>query len=224
MFYLIWGPSMSCFLNRFPNIIQTFEPPIRGGLIAHLSPYPFLEIQAGLITWQILQPQPNMGLNKDVDFLTTMPSGSIDIQPNRVTFELPIQSSQTTDKPLSVPLRTSYQPLPTQQRSYPAKDIQSGTMLTGGWDIKPFAPFGPPYPQTRMQSETRLILKDDGLLRPQILKFFLRPSEIAWPPWCALEDRNNPPASVDTPIDASKTALDELSTLSQNGVSDERPR
>jgi hypothetical protein len=215
---------MSCFLNRFPNIIQTFEPPIRGGLIAHLSPYPFLEIQAGLITWQILQPQPDMGLDKDVYFLPTMPSGSIDIQPNRVTFELSIQSSQTTDKPLSVPLRMPHQPLPTQQRSHPAKDIQSGTMLTGGWNAKPFTPFGPPYPQTRMQGETRLILKDDRLLKLQRLKFFLRPCEIAWPPWCALEDRNNPLASVDTLIDESKTALDELSTLSQNDVSDERPR
>ena len=215
---------MSCFLNRFPNIIQTFEPSIRGGLIAHLSPYPFLKVQAGLVTWQILQTQPDVGIDKDVHFLPAMPSGSIDIQPNCIPFQLLIETSQTTYKPLPVPLRMPHQALPTQQRSYPAKDIQSATMLTRGWDAKPFAPFGPPYPQTRMQGKTRLILKDDGLLRPQRLKFFLRPCEIAWPPWCALEDRNNPLASADIPIDESRTALDELLTLSQNGVSDEQPR
>ena len=50
------------------------------------------------------------------------------------------------------------------------------------------------------------------------------PDEIAWPLHSCLEDTYITPASVDTPIDASKTELGELSRLSQNDASDESPK
>lgn len=54
---------MSCFLNSFPDRIQTFKPTICCRLIANLSPNPLLKIQSRLITGQIFQMKLYVLLN-----------------------------------------------------------------------------------------------------------------------------------------------------------------
>ena len=215
---------MSCPLNRFPDRIQTFKPTIRSGLIANLTPKPFLEVQTRLIAWQILQAKSDMCLDKNVHLFSSMPPGPINIQPNRIPSEPPIEMSQTTHKSLSVSLWPSDQTLSTQQRSHPPEHIQPLTVLACRRNPKPLSSLSPSHSQTRMQRETRLVLKNDRLSGVQRPKFFLTPCEIAWPLRSVPEDKYNRPVSADIPIGASSSEPGEPSILSQNGASSEPPR
>ena len=153
-----------------------------------------------------------------------MPFGSIDIKPNRVTLESLIKLLQTIHEPLAIALGQSQQALSAQQRSHPTKEIKPLAMLTGCRDTKPLPFLRPSEPQTRMQRETRFVLKNNRFLRPQGPKFFLTPCEISWLPRPVPEDRNSWPASVDIPIGASNIAPDEPSALSQIDALGEQPR
>jgi len=215
---------MNYFINRFPDSIQTFEPMIRGQIIANLTPDPFFYIQTGLVAWQILQTQSNMSMDKEIHFFSLMPFGSINIKPNRVAFQSAIKVFQRIHKSLAIALRQSQQALSAQQGSHPTKKIKPLAMLTGRRDTKPLPFLRPSKPQTRMQRETRFILKNNRFLGLQRLKFFLTPCEIAWLPRPAPEDRNNWPASVDIPIGASSIGPDEPSALSQIDALGKQPR
>lgn len=140
---------MSRYLNRLPDRVKTLKPTIRRGFITNTTPYPFLEIQPRLITRQILHMKPLMSLKEKLNGLTTMPSGTIHIQPDRIPFEPPVQVSQTAHKPLSVPLRPPHKSIPAQKRRYPSKDVQPLTMLTCGRYLKPFSFSCPPDPSIR---------------------------------------------------------------------------
>ena len=131
---------------------------------------------------------------------------------------------QTSNKSFSVSSGPSDHPSPTQQRGYPSKQVQSLAMSARGRNAQPFPSSRPPHSQPRMKRKPRFILKDDCFLRSQLPEFFLRPDEIAWPLHSYPEDTYIPPASVDTPIDASKTELGELLRLSQTDASGGPPR
>jgi hypothetical protein len=211
-------------LNGIPNKIESFEPTIRRSFIPNLTPDPFLRIQPRLITRQVPQSKSHMSSYKQFYFLTLMPSGSVHIKPDGIASESTIKILQTGDKSLSISSRPSDHPSPTQQRSYPSKQIQSLAMLARGRNAQPPPSSRPPHSQPRMKRKSRFILKNYRFLRSQPPKFFLRPGEIAWPLHSSLEDTYIPPASVDTPIGASKTELGELSKLSQTDASDEPPK
>ena len=207
-------------MNSIPNKIESFEPTIRRSFVPNLTPDPFLRIKPRLITRQILQTKSHMSAYKQINFIPLMPSGSVHIKPDGIASESAIKILQTGNKSLSISSRPSDHPSPTQQRSYPSKQIQSLAMLARGRNAQPLPSSRPPHSQPRMKRKSRLILKNDRLLRSQPPKFFLRPDESAWPLHSCLEDTYIPPASVDTPIDASKTELGELSRLSQTDASD----
>jgi len=206
-----------------PNEIETFEPAICGSFIPNLTPDPFLRIQPRLITRQILQTKSRMSSYKQINFLPFMPSGSVYIKPDGVASKSAIKILQAGNKSPSVPSRRSDHSSPTQQRSNPSKQIQSLAMLACGRNMQSFPSSRPPHSQPRMKRKSRLVLKDDGFLRSQPPEFFLRPDEIAWPLHSYLEDTYIPPASVDTPIGASKIEPGELSRLSQTDASDGPP-
>lgn len=151
---------------------------------------------------------------KQINSLPLMPSGSAYIEPDGIPSESMIKILQTASKSLSISTRPSDHPSPTQQRNYPSKQIQSLAMLARGRNTQPPPSSGPPHAQHRMKRKSCLVLKDDHFLQSQFPEFFLRPDEIAWSLHSCLEDTYIPPASVDTPIDASKTEPGELSKLS----------
>jgi hypothetical protein len=72
----------------------------------------------------------------------------------------------------------------------------------------PFSSLGPTDPQTGMQGEAGLVLKDDRLLGPQGLEFFLTTDGTAWLLLSSPGGKNSWRASVDTLIGASSTGLD----------------
>jgi hypothetical protein len=207
-------------LNSIPNKIESFEPTIRRSFIPNLTPDPFLRIKPRLITRQILQTKSHMSSYKQINFIPLMPSGPVHIKPNGIASESAIKILQTGNKSLSISSMPSDHPSPTQQRSYPSKQIQSLAMLARGRNAQPLPSSRPPHSQPRMKRKSRFVLKDDCFLRSQSPEFFLRSDESAWPLHSCLEDTYIPPASVDTPIDASKTEPGELSRLSQTDASD----
>jgi len=211
-------------LNCFPNSIQTFEPTVCGCFISYLTPDPLLEIQPRLITWQVIQAKSDMRFEENIHLFSSMPSGSINIQPDRISPEISIEMPQTTNKSFTISLRTPHQAASTQQRGHPTKDIKPLAMLARSRNAKSLPYLSPSYSQTGMQRESCLVLKDDRLLGPQRPKFFLKPCEIAWPLSPVPEDTCTQPSSADTPIGASNSELDELLPLSLNGGLDELPR
>ncbi len=207
-----------------PNKIETFEPAICRRFIANLTPDPLLWIQPGLIARQVPQAKPHVSSYKQINLFPLMPSSSIYVKPDDIASEPAIKILQTGNEPLSISLRPSDHSSPAQPWSYPSKQIQPLAMLAGCGNAQPTPSSGPPHPQPRMKRKSRLVLKDDRFLRSQPAEFFLRPDEIAGPLHSCLEDTYIPLASVDTPIDASKTEPGELSTLSQTDASNEPPR
>ena len=211
-------------MNSIPNKIETFEPTIRRGFIPNLTPDPLLRVQSRLITRQVPQAKSHMSSYKQINFLSLMPSGSVHIKPDGISSEPAIKIFETGYKSPSISSRPSDHPSPTQQGSNPSKHIQSLTMLARGRNAQTLSSSRPPHSQPRVKRKSRLVLKNDRFLRSQPPEFFLRSDEIAWPLHSCLEDTYIPPASVDTPIGASKTELGELSRLSQTDASDGPPR
>jgi len=219
MLYLVWCPRTGSSLNPKPNIIQTLKPLVCRRLIANLTPDSLLNIQSRLITGQVLQVQPHVGLDKEVNFLSLMPSGSIHIEPNRITTKSLIEVPQTLKESFAIALRPSHHSPSSKQRGHPSKQIQPLPMLARRWNTQPLSHLRPPNPEPRMQRKTRFILKDNRLLRFQGLQFFLISGEIAWPLRCALEGTNTQHVSVDNPAGASRTGPAEPSGLFQNDAS-----
>ena len=205
-------------MNRFPGRIQAFKPAIGSCLIADLTPEAFLQVQAGLVRWQILQAQPDMCLKKEFHLFSSMPAGSIDIQPDRIPFEPLIEMLEAAQESFSIPLRQPHEALSTQERGHPAEDIEPLAMLAGGRDAKPFPSLGPTDSQTRMGRETGFVLKDEGLRGSQGPQFFLTICGTA----CFLRPgpggRNSWLASVDTLIGASNIGPDGPSVGCQSGA------
>ena len=149
-----------------------------------------------------------------------MPTGLVHIQPDGVASQTPIKMFQNLDKSLTITPFGLNHPIPTQQRSYPPRKVQTFPMLAGRGHQQPLANASPTTTQTRMQGKTCLILKDHCFLRTQCLKFFLKPSETAWSPPRELEDRHNRLASTCTPADASSAELASPLALDQIAASD----
>lgn len=173
-----------------------------------------------MITRQRLQVQAYVRFDKDSDFLSRVPLGSVHIQPDRIPLEAP---TETPQEPFSVSSRQPHQAPWTQQRGHPAQHIEPLAMLTGGGNPKPLALLGPPHSQTGMQGETGFVLKNNGLLRTQRPELFLTPCGTFSLLRPSPEDTNNWPASGDTPVDASSTEPDGPSALSQTDASGEPP-
>jgi hypothetical protein len=80
--------------------------------------------------------------------------------------------SQPFEKALAISSQRRDHTTPSQQRSHPAGKIQPGMVATGGRNAQPLATFGPASSQTRMQAETRLVLKNHRLTPTQAPELF----------------------------------------------------
>ena len=125
------------FVERYPNMVESFKPTIRRGFIPNLTPDPLLGIQTGLITRQVPQTKSHMSSHKQINLLPLMPSGSVHIKPDGIPSESAIKILQASNKSPSISSRPSDHPSPTQQRSDPSKQIQSLAMLARGSNTQP---------------------------------------------------------------------------------------
>lgn len=158
--------------DRVPNGIERLEPTIRGRLVSHAAPDPFLGIEPRLVGWEIAQGQARMGLEELDDLLAAMPDSAIDVQPDRVAAQSPIEVPEDDQKPRPIAPRGVHQAVPTQQGRHPPREIESLPMLAGGEDPQPLPAAGPAPAPARVQGEAGLIWEHDGLAGPQPPEFF----------------------------------------------------
>ena len=214
---------MSRLLDTAPDTIQSLEPSVGCCLVTNLSPNTLLNIQTRLIRRQVFQFQTFMSFEESPDFFSLVPTGSIDIQPNRVTSELAIEMSQTLQKSLPIAFGNTDHPLTSQQGSYPAKYIQPFAVLTGRGDSQSLSSFSPTSTCTGMQTKSRFILKNQRFPRPQTIEFFLKLFGISEHPWHGPVNTNNYPASLYTQADVANVGLGEFLSLSQADALNAQP-
>ena len=158
--------------DRVPNGIERLAPTIRGRLVSHAAPDPFLGIEPRLVGWEIAQVQARMGLEELDDLIAAMPDSAIDVPPNRVAAQSPIEMPEHDQKPQPIAPRCFHQPVPTQQGGHPPRAIEPLPMLAGGKDPQPLPAAGPAPAPARVQGEAGLIWEHDGLAGPQPPEFF----------------------------------------------------
>jgi hypothetical protein len=164
-----------------------------------------------------------MSLNKKINFLSLMPSGSVNVEINPVAPKALVKMPQTFNETFTVTLRAPDHPSSPQQRSHPSKQIESLAMLTRGWNPQSLSDLRPTKPKARMQGKAGFIFKDYGLLRLKGSEFFLGRGETSLPLRSVTEDTNIPLALTDTPTGASTIVPAGPSALFQNTASRESP-
>jgi len=164
-----------------------------------------------------------MGVKETIHRFPLMPPGSIQVKPDRIAPKTTIKMTQDFHEAFSISTVCPNNSITAQKRGHPTRKIEALLMLAGRRDAIRMSSLRPSSPQSRMERKSRLILEDHGLPRPQILKFFLTPDEIASHRSPALEGTHNWPASSDIPVDASRSELAALSSSIRTDVLSARP-
>ena len=157
-----------------------------------------------------------MLFEKLTDRITSMPTCSINIQPNSIAAKLAIKVLHHLEESLSVATFGLDHPRTTQKRSHPSRNIQALLMLAGRRNLQPLSDKRPAAAKPRMQGKTAFVLKNNGFFRPQRFEFFLVPSRIASHLRLLPGDTHDWPALTGTQVDASSTEPDEPSALLQS--------
>lgn len=160
---------------------------------------------------------------KILNGFSPMPTSSIDIKPDGISLQSSVQMTKDVEKPLAVSPLCVNHPIATQQRGYPAGNVEALAMLTGGSDAQTAASLSPPPTQSGVQGKTGLVLKDHRLSFSQRLKFFLKPAGISSPLWPSLASKSSWPASGGIPGNASTSELVLLLRLPRNVALDASP-
>lgn len=158
------------------------------------------------------------------DRITSMPTCSVNIQPDSVATKLAIKVSQHFEEALSVAAFRLDHPGPTQKRSHPARNVQALLMLAGRRNLQPFTNERPAAAKPRVKSKTAFVLKNNGFFRTQRFEFFLGSWRTSSHPLPLPGDKRDWPALTDTQVDASSTGPDGPSTLSQTVAVNGSPR
>jgi hypothetical protein len=165
-----------------------------------------------------------MHFKKLPNLVTFMPTCSVNIQPDSVTAEPPVQVLQDLEESFAVAACGLNHSCASQERRYPSGDIQPFLMLASRRDLQPFSNKRPTATKPRMHSKAAFVLKNNGFFRPQRFEFFLGPSRISSRPLPLPGDKYDWLVSADTRVDASSTEPDGPSALSRTDAVDESPR
>ena len=158
------------------------------------------------------------------DWITPMPTCSVNIQPDSVATKLAIKVSQHFEKTFSVAAFRLDHPGTTQKRSHPSGNIQTFLMLAGCRNFQSLSDKRPAAAKPRVHGKATFVLKNNGFFRTQCFEFFLGSWQTSLHPRPLLGDRHGWLASNDTRADASNTGLDGLSVLSRTGAVNGLPR
>ncbi len=164
---------MHSFIDTCVHGIQVGEPDVLGDFVTGLSPNTLLRIECWLVGRQIFKMKLNMALHKKRNLISSVPSGTVYIEPNMVASEPRQHVIQRFQESLRISSVCSHQPLFPQQRGYPPKQIEPFAMLTLSWYAKSVSYPGPASAQTRMKTKASLVLKNHRLVGLKALKFFL---------------------------------------------------
>ncbi len=197
-----------CPLDCRPNCIQIGKPAIGGGLVPDAPPDALLGIQAGLVPRQVFQPQPRVSSQKRVHRSALVPSGAVDVEPDRVAAEPTVQVAKRLQETGPVAFGQAEHPAPAEEGCHPAAQVEAGVMLAGRGDAEPFAALAPSPTQAGMEGKPGLIRERDGLVRGERLEFFLASAGTRVPRWPGPGGNCNWLASAGTPAGGAIVALD----------------
>jgi hypothetical protein len=156
--------------------------------------------------------------------IASMPTSSINIQPNSVATKLAIKVLQHLEKPLAVSSFRLNHPCTPKKRSHPAGNVQALLMLAGCRNLQPLSQKRPSSTEPWMQGKTAFVLKNNGFFRTQRFEFFLGSWRISSRLLSLPEDKHDWLASNDIRADASSTGPDGLSALSRTAAAYGSPR
>jgi hypothetical protein len=158
------------------------------------------------------------------DRITSMPTCSVNIQPNSIAAKLAIKVLHHLEESLSVATFSLENSCTAQKRSNPSRNIQTLPMLAGCRDLQTLSDKRPAATKPRMQGKAAFVLKNNGFFRTQRFEFFLGSWQTSLRPRPLLGDRHDWLVSAGTQVDASNTALDGPSVLSRTGAVNESPK
>ncbi len=196
-----------CPLDCGPDGIELGEPPIGRRLVSNAAPDPLLGVQAGLVPREIVEPEARVGPEEVVHRVALVPAGAIDVEPNRVAAQPPVELAERLEKPGPVAVRKAEDPAATEERRHPPPEVEPGAVLARGRDAKPLAGLAPPAPQTGVEGEAGLILEGDGVVRAECLEFFLAGAGTPALRWPGPGGSCNWPASAGSPGGGARAGL-----------------
>jgi hypothetical protein len=149
------------------------------------------------------------------DWITPMPTSSVNIQPDSVATKLTIKVPQHFEKTFSIAAFRLDHSGTTQKRSYPSGNIQTFPMLAGCRNFQSLSDKRPNAPKPRVQSKTALVLKNHSFFRTQRFEFFLGSWRTSSRLLLLPGDKRDLHVLTDTQVDASSIGPDGLSALSR---------
>jgi hypothetical protein len=131
-------------------------------------------VEAGLISWEILEVHFAMRGQKGVHLIAPVPHGAIDIQPNDVAAERAPQMAQGSEEALVVAVGMTQDAATPQERCHPPEDVQAFPMRTARGHPEALTAFRPTAPYAGMERETGLVFEDNGFVSAQCGESFFR--------------------------------------------------
>ncbi len=190
-----------------PDRVEFGEPAVRRRLIPNPVPHPFLRVEGGLVRRQVVKPELGVGLEEGRHGIPLVPPGAIDVEPDRVAAQPPVEVAKRLEEASPIPPGHPDHATPAEERRPPAPEVEPGVVLAGRGDPEALAALPPAATEARMEGEARLIREGDGLGRSQAAEFFLAGAGTPAPRPSAPGDRCNWPASADSPTGGARVGL-----------------
>jgi hypothetical protein len=194
-------------VNRRPDDIEFREPPVGGGLVPNPTPHPLLGVQGGLVSRQVGEPEARMSLEEGIDVVPLVPARAIDIEPDRVAPEPPVEMPERLEKARPIAPRQPNHAAPAKERRHPAAEVKARVVLAGRGDPEALAALRPPAAEPGMEREAGLIREGDGFVRAERLEFFLAGVGMPAPRPPAPGGSCNWPASGGSPTGGARVGL-----------------
>jgi len=183
--------------------VETIEPDIARDFISALSPNAFLFIESWLVRRKVLEIDPGMVLEKELDWFALMPVGAINIKKDGIAWQSSEHVLEDIEESLPVAPGRAYDSFPPQQGCHPAGQVEPLSVLAGGGDFETLALLSPTSPKAGMETEASFILKDNRFIGFESGQFFLTPDGNRLNPWPEPGDKHSQPVSDCNPSGAT---------------------
>ena len=84
--------------QRDPDVIKVRKPAIRRRLVAKPPPDPLLRVQRGLVPREVVEPEARVALKERRHIVPFVPPGTIDVEPDRVPAEPPVEVAERLEE------------------------------------------------------------------------------------------------------------------------------
>jgi len=196
-----------CPAHGNPDCVEFWEPAIRRRLIPNPAPHPLLRVEGGLVPGEIVEPQARVGLEEGIHGVPLMPPGAVDVQPDGVAPEPPVEMAEHLEEAGSIPPGHPNHATLAEERRHPTAEVEPGVVLAGRGDAEALAALPPSAAEAGVEREAGLIREGDGLGRSQTAEFFLAGAGTPAPRRSAPGGSYSWPASAGSPTGGARVGL-----------------